>query len=183
MEFRNKNPKIYIISGKAKSGKDTVSKMIVDYYKEKKCKKVSYAYYLKEYIKNIFDWDGSEEAKPRDLLQSIGIDLLKNKIDDKFLINRIIEDIEVYSYFYDVIIITDARLIEEVEIPKNKFKTAVAIRVNNCSDNNLTNEQQQHITETDLDNYNGFDYVIENNNDYQDLQDRVNKILEVEDEK
>lgn len=178
MEYIDKKPKIYVISGKAKSGKDTLANIICNYYKDKKCKKISYAYYLKEYIKNIFGWDGQEETKPRDLLQSIGIDLLQKKIDEHFLINRVMEDIKVYSYFYDVIIITDARLIDEIEIPKNKFSNVITIRINNNVDNDLTLEQKKHITEIALDNYNNFDYVINNTSDYTKLTQNVNNILE-----
>jgi len=177
MKFENRNPKIFIVSGKASSGKDLVSDIIYKNYQNKKCKKLSYAYYLKQYVKNITGWDGSEETKPRDLLQSIGIDLLKNKIDNKFLINRMCEDISVYSYFYDVIIITDARLIDEIEVPKNIFSNVTAIRVNRNKENNLTLNQKQHITETNLDNYQNFDYVLENDEDYDKLVIDTKRIL------
>ena len=126
-------------------------------------------YSYKNYVKNITGWDGDESNKPRDLLQSIGIDLIKNKIDKHLLIRRVIEDIKVYSYFYDIIVVTDARLLDEIEIPK-KYFNVTTIRINN-SNNNLTNEQKNHITETNLDNYEHFDYVID------DLEN-INKILE-----
>ena len=180
MEFKNKNPKIFIISGKAGSGKDLVSSLICEYYKNLKCKKLSYAYYLKQYVKNITNWDGKEETKPRDILQSIGIDLLKNKIDKNFLINRVSEDIQVYSYFYDVIIITDARLLEEIKIPVNKFKNVVTIRINRNKENDLNINQKNHITETDLDEYKEFDYIIENNDNYDELVNNIKNILKEE---
>ena len=137
MEYKSKNPKIFIISGKAGSGKDEVADIIKSLYQGKKCKKLAYAHYLNEYVKDISNWDGSEETKPRDLLQSMGIDLLK-KINPNLLINRVCEDIEVYSYFYDVIIVTDARLVEEVEVPKGKFSNIITIRINRLIDNKLT---------------------------------------------
>ena len=178
MELLKRKVKIIILSGKARSGKDEVADIICNLYKDKKVKKLSYAYYLKQYVKNISNWNGNEEDKPRDLLQSIGIDLIKNKIDNKLLIRRVIEDIEVYSYFYDIIVITDARLIDEVEDIKNKYSNAKSIRINRNIDNNLTYSQKEHVTETNLDNYNNFDYVIDNNNDYNNLEKEVNKILE-----
>ena len=104
MELLERKIKIIVLSGKARSGKDIVADIIYNYYKNKKVKKLSYAYYLKQYVKSITNWDGNEDNKPRDLLQFIGIDLIKNKIDNKLLINRVIEDIKVYSYFYDIII-------------------------------------------------------------------------------
>ncbi len=177
MEFNKKSIKIYILSGKAKSGKNEVSKIITNYYKNKKCITLSYSYYLKDYIKRITGWNGEETNKPRELLQQMGISLIKYKIDDKLLINRLLQDIEVFSYFYDIIIITDARLKEEIEIPKNKFNNIITIRINrNNTDNNLTQEQKNHITEIDLDNYNDFDYIIDNN-DYKTLETEIINIL------
>lgn len=173
----NKNPKIFIVSGKARSGKDLVSDFICNYFNDKKCKKLSYAYYLKQYVKDITNWDGSEETKPRDLLQQIGIELIKEKISDTFLIDRIIDDIRVYSYFYDIIVITDARLVNEIEIPKKEFDNIITIRVNKHDDNGLTDIQKKHITETGLDNYNDFDYVINNNGNYEELNKNINDIL------
>ena len=128
MQYNNKNPKIFILSGKAKSGKNYVADLIEKYYLDKKCIQLSYAYYLKQYVKKITNWNGSDENKPRDLLQSLGIDLVK-KIDNELLVRRVMEDIKVYSYFYDVIIVTDARLIEEIETPKKLFN-CITIRIN-----------------------------------------------------
>ncbi len=173
MQYNNRNPKIFILSGKAKSGKNLIADFIEEYYSDKKCIQLSYAYYLKQYIKKITTWDGNEQNKPRDLLQSLGIDLIK-KIDDKLLIRRVMEDVQVYSYFFDVIIITDARLIEEIETPKSLFN-CITIRINK-DDNNLTLEQKKHITETNLDNYRNFDYVI-NNNDISETKNQIINIL------
>jgi len=180
MEFIKKDFKLFIISGKAKSGKNEVSKIIEKYYKEKKCITISFAYYLKDYVKRITGWDGNEITKPRELLQKLGIELIKEKIDSKLLINRILEDIEVFSYFYDIIIISDARLIDEIEDIKNKYYNSISIRINrNNYQNNLTVEEKKHITETGLDNYINYDYII-NNTDYNTLKEEVENILRSE---
>lgn len=175
MEYIDRKPVVYVLSGKAQSGKNTAADIIENYYNDKKCIQISFAYYLKQYAKKISNWDGLEETKPRELLQSLGIDLIKNKIDKNLLIRRTIEDILVYSYFYDVVIITDARLKDEVESIKNRFDKVVTIRVNrNNYDNNLSQTEKNHITETALDNYNNFDYIIEND----DLDNKILKIME-----
>lgn len=84
------------------------------------------------------------------------------------------EDIKVYSYFYDIIIITDARLKDEIEIPKRLFNNVVTIRIDSIYyDKKMTIEQMNHITETNLDNYNKFDYVI---NDFDKLEEILSKI-------
>lgn len=178
MEFVKRNPKIFILSGIAGSGKDTVSKIIEKYYSNEKCISIAFAYYIKDYVKRITNWDGSEETKPRELLQQLGIELVKNKIDSKLFIKRVLEDIEVFSYFYDIIIVDDARLVDEIEDLKAKYPNSISIRIiRNNYDNKLTKDQKNHITETGLDNYNNFDYIINNQGNYEDLIKEVEKVL------
>ena len=177
MNFKKREPKIFILSGKARSGKTETAKIIENYYKEKKCITISFAYYLKDYIKRITGWDGKENTKPRELLQQLGIELIKNQIDNKLLINRILQDIEVFSYFYDIIIISDARLIDEIESIKEKYPTSISIRILRKELNNeLTQKQKEHLTEVGLDDYNNFDYVVHNDN-YEKLSSEIENIL------
>ena len=178
MEFIKRDIKLFILSGKARSGKDTVADIIKDYYADKNTITISFGHYIKDYAKRVSDWDGSENTKPRELLQQLGIELIKNKIDNKLFINRIFEDIEVFSYFYDIIIVDDVRLVDEIELLKEKFKDSITIRVLRQNyDNGLTPNQNNHLTETNLDNYTNFDYIIENNNDYESFKEEVENIL------
>ena len=175
MNFIKRNPKIFLLSGKARSGKNEISKIIERYYSNKKCITISFGYYIKDYAKRISDWDGSEETKPRELLQHLGIELVRNKIDKRLFIDRILQDIEIFSYFYDIIIVSDARLLDEITILKEKYPNSVSIRVvRNNFENNLTEEQKNHLTETDLDQYTDFDYIVEND---ENLEDKITKIL------
>ena len=175
MDFISKEPLIFILSGKAKSGKNLIADMIEEHYNDKKCIQLSFAYYLKQYAKKISNWDGLEETKPRKLLQDLGISLIKERIDSKLLIRRMIEDIKVYSYFYDIIVITDARLIDEIEDIKNNFNKSISIRINrNSYENNLTIDEKKHITEIGLDNYNSFDYILNNDDN---LKNNLKNIL------
>lgn len=176
MEFIKRNSKIFILSGIARSGKNTVAKIIEEYYSNKKCITISFGHYIKDYAKRVSNWDGNEETKPRELLQQLGIELIKNKINDKLFINRIIDDIEVFSYFYDVIIISDARLKDEVETLKNRYSNSISIRVIRVHDNGLTEKEKNHLTETDLDKYDKFDKEV-NNINYDELKKEVESIL------
>jgi len=179
MEFTKKNPKIYILAGKAQSGKNLSATIIKKYY-EKQNKKtviISYAKYLKDYAKEIINWNGEENTKPRELLQQLGVELIKNKIDENMLINRIKEDIKVYAYFFDVIIISDARFESEIEEIKKQNKNVTVIKIEG-KQNTLTTEQKQHITETALNNYNNYDYIIENNKTLEELKQKITKIME-----
>ena len=173
--MENKNPNIYIICGKARSGKDSVAKII----KENKQNStiLSITKPLKDYAQIITDWDGSDNNKPRDLLQQLGIELIKNKIDNKFLIKRIIEDIKILSYYKNNIIITGIRLKEEIEDIKNNFSNVIVIKVVRPNhDNGLSIEQKKHITETNLDDYTPKYVII--NEEKENLNDAVIKMLE-----
>lgn len=175
------NPKIYIISGKARHGKDTIANMIQEYYQEKNKKLIvlHYASTLKEYAKKIADWDGSDNNKPRQLLQQLSTEIIRKQIDPDFFVNRMIEDIKVYSYFYDAMAIADSRMKKELTEPIKNFDQVITIRVTRPNfDNGLTEEQKKHITEIDLDDYKDFDYYIENDGTLEDLKIKVNNLID-----
>ncbi len=176
--MEKKQSKIIIISGKAESGKNKIADIIENEFvnKNKKVIQISYAYYLKHFAKKIIGWDGDEKTKPRDFLQQIGVELIKNKINNRFLIDRVLDDIKIYTYFFDIIILTDARFKEEIEDIKKLYDDAIVINIYKDS-NNLTSEQKKHITETALDNYDKYDYKINNNGSLEELKQRVKKIL------
>lgn len=169
--------KIFIISGKAGTGKNKVATLLKNIYKEKNKNTINLAYasYLKEYAKNILNWDGREETKPRAFLQHIGIDIVK-RIDNQMLIRRIVEDIQVYSNFFDVITISDARFPEEIETIKNKFQDVKVIHILG-RENNLTEDEKKHITETALDDYEHYDYRIQNNGTVEELEKKLISIV------
>ena len=178
----NNQSKIFILSGKAESGKTTCGEMIKTYYESqgKKVLELSYAKYLKQYAKDYFNWDGSEETKPRKLLQVLGTDIIRQKLDmPYFHVDRICEDVEILSYFYDIIIIPDGRFPNEIEIPSFMFGLDRVITIRMIRDNHiskLTNEQLKHISECALDNYLDFDYVI-NAKNIKELEEKINNII------
>ena len=176
-----KETKIFLIAGEARSGKDTVLQIIKKYYEEKNklVVKLGYADYIKNYAKKITNWDGKDETKPRDLLQIIGTDIVRNKINKDFFINRICEDIMVYKYFFDVIIISGARFPNELDIPKKLFKNVNIIKVERPNfTNELTEKQKNHITEHALEEYKNYDYLITNDSNLKDLETKVKQIIE-----
>ncbi len=179
MNLRNEEALVIILSGKARSGKDTSLSILKKLY-ESKGKRVIplyYASYIKEYAKNISNWDGSDDNKPRELLQILGTDIIRNTIDKKFFINRIIEDIKVYSKFFDVIIIGDARFPDEIDSIKEVFNNVINVHINRKDMNLLTSKEKEHITETALDGYNSYDYEIENNSTLENLEKELSIIL------
>ncbi len=176
MEFIKRNPKIFMVSGKAGTGKNTISNIIKEFYGASAIE-ISFSYYIKDYAKRISNWDGREETKPRELLQNLGIELVRNKINPRLFISRTLEDIEVFSYFYDVIIISGGRLVEELESIKSIYPNSISIGVVSNKGNNLTEKEKNHFTEIALDNYNNYDYKVINNGSYEELKCDILNIL------
>ena len=170
--------KIYIIAGKARHGKDTVALAIKKAYGDKKVINLSYGSYIKEYAQKISDWDGNEETKPRELLQTLGTDVIRDKIDKDFFVKRLCDDIRVYSYYFDIISISDARFPNEINTPKSLFENVIGIKViRDNFDSPLTKEELNHATETALDDYDDFDYVLKNDGSISDLEEKVLKLV------
>lgn len=166
MEVKYRNPKIYLLSGKARHGKDTAAGFLKKFY-EDDGKKVIFSRagkYIKFYAMEMTDWDGTEETKPRELLQKLGTDVIREKLDKaEMFIQRQLDDIEIYSYFYDAIIVPDIRLPREIESVKEKFDNVVVIKINRINfETELTGKEQKHKTETAMDNFNDYDYVVTN---------------------
>lgn len=186
MNLKEKQPKIYIICGKARHGKDTVAEMLKEIYEEQQIDilNLQYSSYIKEYAKKISNWDGSEETKPRELLQQLGTNIIRDKIDEAFFVKKIVDDIKVYSFFFDVLTISDARFKLEVDTPRENFDDVVVIHVVRPNfDNGLTEEQKRHRTEIDLDDYENYDYTIINDGSMEELKEKVSKIVKKEMEK
>lgn len=178
MELVLKNPKIFVIAGKARNGKDTVGDFIQEYYQNSKTIRLQYSHYIKEYAKRISDWDGREETKPRELLQQLGTQLIREQIDEMLFVRRMCEDIQVYSYFFDVIVISDVRLELEITTIRKQFSNVTVLYVERPNfETELSESQQKHRTETGLDHFNDYDYRIINDGTLQDLQKKVNTIV------
>lgn len=166
--------RLYVIAGKARHGKDTVALAIKEAYAGKKIINLGYGSYIKNYAMNISDWDGNEDTKPRDLLQQLGTDVIRNKIDKDFFVKRICDDVKVYSYYFDVIIISDARFPNEVLTPKKLFDNVVTVRVIRPNfETNLSSKEQRHATETALDEFNDYDFEIVNDGTIDELNEKV----------
>ena len=172
--------KIFVVAGKAGSGKSLVAKYINEYYiyKLENCVVTNYSKYLKNFAVELTDWDGISENKPRKFLQDFG-SLVRNYNKD-FLTKRMIEDINIYEqYGIDTVIIGDARMPEEIEALRENFDNVYSLYVENqFAPSKLSVEEQAHITEIALENYNDFDYTLANDGSTDDLKDKVFKYLE-----
>lgn len=180
MELIKKQIKIFIICGKARSGKSTVAGIIRNSYEKKNLKVLNlmYSEYLKNYAKKITGWDGNERTKPRTFLQELGTDYIRKNIDENFFVKRLVEDLEIYSNFFDIITISDARFLNEIEVPKNYYKCfTIKVETDKISEE-LTEIEKRHISENYIDLITNYDFVIKNNGTILDLKNNVLKIVE-----
>ena len=124
-------------------------------------------------------WVGHNDT--RFALQELGTDVIRNKLNKAdMLIERQLDDIEIYSYFYDAIIVPDIRLPKEIDSVKAKFDNVVAIHINRINfESDLSSNQQSHITETAMDNYTNFDYEVTNDT-LEQLEKDIYKIYKEE---
>lgn len=180
MNVENKNPKIFVIAGQARQGKDTIAKIIRSYYEEKGMKAIDldFAHYIKEYAMRITNWDGSEDLKPREFLQYLGTDLIRKEIDSDIFIRRIIEDIKVFSYFYDIITLSDARFDQEVISVKQTFSNVCTIKVVRPGNTDALGTLSNHSTEHGLTKDEYYDYILINDGTIDELKEKVVSLLE-----
>ena len=169
---------VILIGGKARSGKDTMAEIIMNELEStgKKVCRIQVGQYIKYYAMKYFGWDGREETKPRDLLNKLGTEIIREKIDPNFHVDRLIQDIKILSYFYDTFIVSDIRFPVEIEKTRETFSSVVSIKMNRESDE-LSANQKHHISETILDDYKGFDYYVDNNGSLEELSVCAKNIL------
>ena len=126
------NKIIFLISGRARNGKGTVSNILKEEYEKRGFNvcEIQLMRTLKGYLKDYFNWDGKEETKPRKILQDIGTDIIREKMNKPYFhIDRLTEDIMVLSNFFDDFIIPDVRFPLEIEKIKEVYPDAVSVQI------------------------------------------------------
>jgi len=165
---------VYLIAGKAGSGKNYIANLL----RERLDNSVvtGLAKYIKLFALELTDWDGKDDDKPREFLQTMG-DMMRAERED-FLTSRMLDDIKLYAKFgIENVIISDVRLKNEIENMKKSKYNIITIKVDsNYSRRVLTPSEKEHHTEKDFENYNEFDYVISNPFD-GDLEEQIEEIV------
>ncbi len=170
---------IYLIAGKIKVGKDVVGNIIKDEYEKlgKSTVIVSISGPLKDYAMKYFGWDGKEETKPRELLQTLGTEVIREKLGkDDFLIDRVSDDIDILSLYFDNIVITGIRRKDEILKLKKKYpNTRSILLIRDVDYSYLPEKERNHYTEKDLDGFEDVDYIFNN----LTVEEEKNKIISI----
>lgn len=169
--------RVICISGKAQHGKDTSAEMIKGFLEDSgaKVRIIHYADLLKFICKSWFDWDGAKDDYGRTLLQRVGTDTIRAK-DPDYWVDFVANLLKLFPNEWDYVIIPDCRFPNEINVMKANFDT-LHIRVKRYDFiSPLSEEQQNHISETALDNM-APDLWIENNGTKSNLRSCIIQLL------
>lgn len=175
--------KIILFSGKATNGKSE-SAVIIAKLLQNRGERVlilPFAKYLKQYLHDYFEWDGfTKDETYRTNAQHLGTDIIRKKLKKPlFHAMRICDDIEILEDKADYFLIDDCRFLNELTYTMARFPhKTISIRVSRVNYNSpLTEEQQNHPSETDLDDYKGFDYYIYSKNNIENLEFETKRVF------
>lgn len=171
--------KIICISGKAQNGKDTTAGFLKDILKDKG-NTVLVAHYgdLVKYVcRTFFGWNGEKDEFGRSLLQRVGTDIVRNQRPD-YWVNFVKDMIELFPDEWDYVLIPDSRFPNEVDCMRETGFETVHLRVIRTDFvSPLTEEQQNHPSETALDNIVP-DFTILNTGSLEDLKAKATDFVE-----
>lgn len=196
---------IISVSGKFRSGKDTVAKMISAELMKSgyKTHRIAFADSLKQIVEiltgeirtNLSDskdfsypyTDFNETQKNTYLpmwemtlgtmLQKLGTDVMRDHFNENVWINSVLNKI-VHVPANDVVIVTDTRFINEIFALKYKGCICIKVVGDPTKAAEESTRSKVHQSETDLDSYDAFDYVIKNDGTLEDLNNKIKFIVD-----
>lgn len=174
-----------LISGKSQSGKDTLGCYLRDILTQEHNQRVlvlHFADVLKYYLREYYNWDGRKDEHGRYLLQHLGTDTVRAKYPN-YWAETVAKFIAATSADWDYVIIPDARFLNEITVVKKYNPNAVSVRVERYENGEpyrnpaMSEEQNNHPSECDLDDYD-FDWYVVNDGDCDDLLGSAVELLE-----
>jgi phosphomevalonate kinase len=176
--------KIIGLSGKKQSGKDTVYSIASDILAPP-VGRVGFADALKQEVSEAtgFRVEFIEEHKTefRSLLQVWGTDFRRHFSGTEYWIEQMDEVITSVNNKYKYLFITDVRFENEAEFIKQRGGSVIRVERRQQVYKTIqeaTVDIDVHVSETNMNDYSGYDYVINNNGSEKDLQKSVRSMLE-----
>lgn len=163
--------KIIIFSGKQYSGKDTVAKIMLAEMKDYKRCAMGDIIKLTYGEQKGLTYEEIEKNKPLYRQDLINLGNWGRAQDPDYWLKKIVEQ-------DGNIMVTDVRVPHEYEVFKNAG--AITIRVEASRDTRASRGElvgENDITEIGLDNIKDWDYIVENNSDYETLKEKVFAII------
>lgn len=171
--------KVILISGKAQNGKDTTASILKQTLVDNGDRVLitHYADLLKYICTNYFGWDGKKDDKGRQMLQYVGTDVIR-KQNPTLWVDFVAMILKYFKENWDYVIIPDCRFPNEItRLRDDGFDTTHLRVVRSGFESPLTEEQQNHPSETALDNFEA-DFVIDNNGSLEELEFKIDYLVE-----
>jgi dephospho-CoA kinase len=163
--------KVILLSGKARSGKDTAAEVIFGKYDGIP---LAFADDIKTIAYDYFGWHGEKDELGRKLLQDIGT--TGRNYNRDIWVNDTIDKIQWWtrqSSDNQLAVVTDTRYPNEIQQIKHEFSDVATIRITRDSV-----EKLKHPSETALDQWTDWDYVVENNGTKEEFKTKILEIME-----
>jgi len=162
------------ISGKKRSGKDTVGAMVVEWLKEHgfDAAQVAFADQLKEEVAEATGvnrrMQEMDKERWRPILQWWGVEFRRHYFGQDYWLRKMVEKLLVMDEEFAVV--TDVRFRNEADYIRASGGFVVRVE-------RETGLQDGHVSELNLDGYDGFDYVLNNHKDIDSLELKVDRVL------
>ncbi len=185
--------KIIALSGKKRSGKDTVYVETCHLLAEKDTYKdwgtrvgrVGFADPLKHELSTITGYNASfiEEHKQdfRTLMQVWGTDFRRKFSGNDYWIEKMDAILKKSAEFYDIMFVTDLRFKNEADFIKESGGHVVRVERRGIPTMHPDDDfdiSVGHVSEHDMDDYSYFDYVLNNDKSQADLRESIEKMLD-----
>ena len=147
---------IILISGKAQHGKSSTADILEKYMKRagNRVVQINFADYVKFVCSKYYGWDGNKDERGRQILQYVGTEIFRAR-DENFWVDTVIRFALAAWHDYDYMLVADWRFPNEyARWAEHGIKDVLRVRVYRPGfDNGLTMEQNNHPSETALDNF------------------------------
>ena len=166
--------KVICISGKAQHGKDTSASVLKEILEGDGFSVLvtHYGDLVKYVCTQFFGWDGQKDVSGRHLLQYVGTDIIRTRNPD-YWVAFVASILNFFKDRWDYVLIPDCRFPNEVDYLKECGFDVTHMRVSRTNfDTPLTKDQQNHPSETALDDAVA-DYYITNNGTQDDLRNAI----------
>jgi hypothetical protein len=169
----------------ARAGKDTVAAHLVN---NNNFVQESFAFPLKEYIgrqicgfndKQLYGaWKETLDQEwgmtPRQMLQLIGTDALRKVVHDDFWVIPMKRKLKEHIRNERHVVISDVRFLNEIKLIKSLGGKVVKLERDNPD---KISGFEKHSSETELDYYDGWDHILQNNGTLEELYMKADEMM------
>ncbi len=135
---------------------------------------LAFADNIKTIAYDYFGWHGEKDERGRKLLQDIGTS--GRNYNEDIWVNHVIRLLKWWASEtadHQLAVVTDIRYPNEIQRIKHEFSDVVTIRITRGSV-----EKLKHPSETALDQWTDWDYVVGNNGNLEEFQRKILEIME-----